>query len=150
MSPTFINVYSVTTQAISAGQPVVFDAIRNVMGNIGHIPFTSQVCLWQPGYYFISVLLHHLEVCQFSFFLNNAPIDNPFSSPTAATLLAYNAILHITPNDIITPCSIAPGGFAAILETVNHISYIPIINLDNTAGSAPNDISASMNIFLLA
>ena len=149
MSPTFINVYSVTPQAIGVGQPVVYDAIRNVMGNIGHIPFTSQVCIWQPGYYYISTLLHHLEVCQFSFFLNSIPIDNPFSSPTASTILAYNAILYISPNDIIMPCSIAPGGFAALLETINHISYVPIINLDNSAGSAPNDISASMNIFLL-
>jgi hypothetical protein len=150
MSRTFINVYSSSPQSVLVGQPVIYDAIRNSMGNIGHMPFTPQVCIWQPGYYYISTLLHHIEVCQFSFFLNGLPVDNPFSSPTGATVLAYNAIIYISPNDIIMPCSIAPGGLAAVLETVNHISYIPSITLNNAAGSAPGDITASMNIFLLA
>ena len=150
MSQTFINVYSSTPQTILSSQPVIYDAVRYQMGNVAHIPFTSQICIWQPGYYFVSTLLHHLEVCQFSLFLNGLPTDSPFSSPTAATMLAYNAIVYISPSDISMPCSMAPSGLAAILETVNHISYIPQITLNNPAGAAPNDITAAMNVFLLA
>ena len=150
MSQTFIHVYSVTPQNIIAEQAVMYDAINNIMGNIGHVPFTSQVCVWQPGYYMISTMLHHLQACQFSIFVNGALHNSPFSSPTAATLLAYSSIVYISPSDLIMPCSIAPGGFAAVIETVNHTSYIPVISLNNAAGSAPNDICAAMIVFLLA
>jgi hypothetical protein len=150
MSQTFISVYSVSPQAIPAEVPVIFDAFSTQMGNIGHMPFTSQICIWQPGYYYISTLIHHLEVCQFALFINGAINGFPFSSPTAATILAYNTIIYISPNDIMMPCSLAPGGLAAYIETVNHTSYIPIINLDNSAGSAPNDITGAMTVFLLA
>jgi len=56
----------------------------------------------------------------------------------------------ITPNDMINETSLSPSGFAACLETVNHTSYNPIINLDNPGGSAPNDATATMNVILLA
>jgi hypothetical protein len=150
MSHTFINVYSTTVQSILGEQPVIYDAVHHQMGNVGHIPFTSQVCIWQPGYYYVSTLLHHIEVCQFAIFLNGVMTDNPFSSPTAATMLAYNCIIYISPTDIVMPCSMAPGGLAAILENVNHSSYIPSITLNNPGGSAPNDITCSMMVVLLA
>jgi hypothetical protein len=150
MSQTFINIYSTSLQVIVTEQPVIYDAIRNKLGSIGFIPFTSSICIWQPGYYYVATMVHHIEVCQFSIFLNGVLIDTPFSSPTAATLLYYNTIIYVSAADIIMPCSLAPGGLAAMLETVNHSSYLPSITLNNPAGSAPNDITAAMTVFLLA
>jgi len=59
-------------------------------------------------------------------------------------------IIHITPNDLVNETSLSPSGFAAALETVNHTSFNPSIRIDNPGGSAPTDMSASMNVILLA
>jgi hypothetical protein len=150
MAPTFINVYSQTVQFIAAEQPVVFDGIRNQMGNIGHMPFTSQICIWQPGYYYVTTDLHHIEACQFAIFLNGAIYGNPFSSPTGATGLSHNLIMYISPNDIVNPCSLAPSGLAAYVETYNHTSFNPLIKLNNPGGSALNDVTCAMSMILLA
>jgi hypothetical protein len=120
------------------------------MGNIGHVPFTSQICIWQPGYYYVTTVLHHIEACQFAIFLNGVMYSFPFSSPTGATGLSHNTIIYISPNDIMMPCPMAPGGLAAYLETVNHTSFNPLIKLNNPGGSAPNDICSSMSVILLA
>jgi hypothetical protein len=150
MAPTFINVYSTTVQFIATEQPVIYDAIRNQMGNIGHMPFTPQICVWQPGYYYVTTVLHHVEACQFAIFLNGVIYGNPFSSPTGATGLSHNMIIYISPNDIMMPCSLAPGGLAAYIETYNHTSYNPLIKLNNPGGSAPNDVVSAMSVILLA
>lgn len=51
---------------------------------------------------------------------------------------------------MIEPTSLSPSGFAAAIEVVNHTSYNPIIKLNNPGGSAPNDLTASINVILLA
>jgi len=51
---------------------------------------------------------------------------------------------------MINETSLSPFGFAACLETVNHTSFNPVIRLDNPGGSAPSDVSALMNVILLA
>jgi hypothetical protein len=150
MSHTFITVVSATKQQIPAEQPIVYDFTLNQMGNIGHLPFTSKIYVWQPGYYYVTTLFHHIEACQFAIFLNGSIYNNPFSSASAGVQCYYDMIIHITPNDMINETPLSPTGFAAALETVNHTSYIPIITLDDEAGSAPNDASATMNVILLA
>jgi hypothetical protein len=150
MSQTFISVHSGTTQTILVEQPVVYDSILNQMGNIGHVPFTSKIYIWQPGYYYVTSAVHHIEVCQYAIFLNGNMYGFPHSSSTGATILYIDMIINITPNDMINETSLSPSGFAACLETVNHTSFLPFTVLNNPAGSAVPDSTASMNVILLA
>jgi hypothetical protein len=150
ISQTFINVYSSTLQNVGVGTPVIYDGFINQSGSVGHIPFTSQVQVWQPGYYFISTMIHVVEPVQFALFLNGALYGLPFSSSTGSAILCHDMIMYIGPNDIITPSPLSPTGFAATVETVNHISFNPNALLNNPAGSAPNDITCNFTLFLLA
>jgi hypothetical protein len=120
------------------------------MGGIGMAPFTSKVYVWQPGYYNIQVILHHIEACQFQLFKNGIPRGSPFSSPTGATLLTHMSIIYIDPSDFTEPTSLSPTGFAVAIELVNHTSYNPAIRLDNPGGSATNDLVANLTMFRLA
>jgi hypothetical protein len=150
MSRTFIHVFTVTAQTIPLETPIIYDANRNAIGNIGHNPFTSQVYVWQPGYYYLHTNLHIIEACQFAIFLNGTMYGNPFSSSTGASHLNHEMIMYISPEDMINETSLSPTGFAAVIETYNHTSYNPTANINNPAGSVPNDETASMVIFLLA
>jgi hypothetical protein len=150
MSQTFINVYSTTQQTIPLETPIIYDANRNVYGNIGHNPFTSQIYVWQPGYYYVHTILHIIEACQFAIFLNGNMYGNAFSSSTGAAQLGHEMIMYISPNDMINETSLSPSGFAAVIETYNHTSYNPTANINNPSGSVPNDDTASMVIILLA
>jgi hypothetical protein len=127
----------------------MYDVALNQMGNIGHLPFTSKIYVWQPGYYYINSGIHHIEVCQFSVFKNGVIYGNPYSSSTGATNLIMNLIMYIAPEDMTNETSLSPTGFAACIETVNHSSFLPFIILNNPAGSAPNDICASTVVVFL-
>jgi hypothetical protein len=150
MSQTFISVYSSTVQQIFPEQAIVYDAIINQMGNIGHVPFTSKILVWQPGYYYVTTSLHTIESCQYAIFLNGNMYNNPFSASTGASTLYHDLIIRITPEDMINETPLSPFGFAASLETVNHTSFNPFTILNNPAGSVANDICANMNVILLA
>lgn len=150
MSQTFINIYSTTPQTVPLETPIIYDAIRNVNGSITHVPFTSQIYVWQPGYYYVNTQLHIIEACQFSVFLNGNIYGSPFSSSTGAADLNHALIMHITPADMVIPTSLSPTGFAAVVETYNHTSYNPTAQLNNPSGSAPNDVVATMIMILLA
>lgn len=91
-----------------------------------------------------------IEACQFAIFLNGTMYDNPFSSSTGAAQLGHELIMYISPADMINETSLSPTGFAAVLQTVNHSSYNPTANINNPAGSVPNDETASMVVILLA
>jgi hypothetical protein len=114
------------------------------------MPFTSKIYVWQPGYYYVTTVLHHIEACQFAIYLNGSLYAYPFSSPTGATHSYNDIIVHITPEDMVNETSLSPSGFAACLETFNHTSFNPNVKLNNPGGSAPNDLTASMNVILLA
>jgi len=150
MSQTFIDVYSTTVQNVALETPVIYDAIRNQMGAIGFNPFTSQIYVWQPGYYYVTTTLHIIEPVQFAIFLNGAMYGNSFSSSTGSAELYHDIIVYISPNDMIVETSLSPSGFAATLETINHTSFNPNAILNNPAGSVPNDVVAKMVVFLLA
>jgi hypothetical protein len=150
MSQTFITVVSNTTQTVTTENPIIYDFTLNQMGSIGHIPFTSCIYVWQPGYYYVTTIFHHIEACQFAIFLNGNIYGSAFSSPTGATHSYNDLIIKITPEDMIRETSLSPSGFAACLETVNHTSFNPNIKLNNPGGSVLPDMAASMNVILLA
>jgi hypothetical protein len=150
MSKTFIDVYSSTVQNVLVGSSVVYDNFIQKMGSIDLLPFTSKIYIWQPGYYYVTTHLHVIEPVQFAIFLNGNISGIPFSSSTGSAILYHDVIIHITQNDMIIPTTLSPSGFAATLETVNHISFNPNAILNNPAGSAPNDNTAKMVVILLA
>jgi hypothetical protein len=120
------------------------------MGGLNMNPLSSKVYVWQPGYYNIQTLFHHIEACQFQIFKNGLPRGSPFSSPTGATMLTHTSIIDLQPVDFTEPTTLSPTGFAAAIEVVNHTSWNPAIRLDNPGGSAPNDLCASITMFRLA
>jgi hypothetical protein len=144
-------VYSTTKQTIPLETPITYDAARNTIGNIGHNPFTSQIYIWQPGYYYVHTILHIIEACQFAIFLNGTIYGNAFSSSTGAAQLGHEMIIYISPADIMmNETALSPTGFAAVLETFNHTSYNPTATINNPSGLVPNDDTASMVVILLA
>jgi hypothetical protein len=149
-SADFIHVYSESEQTILTEFPIVFDGVRYVMGGLGMAPFTSNVYVWQPGYYNIQTLFHHIEACQFQIFKNGVAFGSPFSSPTGATMVTYTSIIYIDASDLTEPTSLSPTGFATKIEVRNHTSYNPAIRLDNPGGSALADLTASLTMFRLA
>ena len=124
-----------------------------MVGNCAFTPGTSELWMWEPGYYFASMTVHHKEPCQFAIIKNGVFQVNGgiFSSPTGATQSATSLILYIDASDLISATPLSPSGFACKLEVKNHTSYAPIIGLNGTsgAGSAVPDIVASLNLILL-
>ena len=123
-------------------------------GACGALSNTSQLLFWSAGYYNIYFNIYHLEPCQFTIFLNGAPIlGTTVGSPTGSAQNSSSVIVYISPTDILYyPTGLSPSGFAATIEFVNHTSFAPVINLDGASGSgsAPNQIVATVVIFKLA
>ena len=115
-------------------------------------PNTTEIYVWQPGAYYITTNLHHIEPCQLSIFKNGAAVlAGIFSSPTGATQATSTLIHTVTAADMTSPTSLSPTGFAARFQLVNHTSYAPLITLDGAggAGSAVPDITCYMSFVLL-
>jgi len=153
LSETFIHAYSITPQNVSTEQPIIYDTVSAMVGNCAHLPFTSEVWLWEPGYYYISLTIHHKEPCQFSLIKNDVfQVDGGvFTSPTGSTQSTSTLIIFVQPSDIISATALSPSGFACKLEVKNHTSYAPVISLDGTSGggSAEPDNVASFTVILL-
>ena len=153
MSETFIHAYSVTPQLVGIEAPVVFDYASAIIGNCGFVNFSTEVFVWQTGYYFATVNLHHKEPCQFSIMKNDIVVvpGGIFSSPTGSTQSSCSLIMYVDESDIISTTSLSPSGLACKIQLRNHTSYVPIVSLDGTsgAGSATPDINCSMSLVLL-
>jgi hypothetical protein len=124
-----------------------------MVGNCAHLPFTSEVWLWEPGYYYIALTLHHKEPCQFSLIKNDVFQVNGgvFTSPTGSTQSTSTLIIFVQPSDMVSATALSPSGLACKLEVKNHTSYAPVISLDGTSGggSAEPDNTASFTVILL-
>ena len=109
--------------------------------------------MWQSGYYYVTVSLHHKEPCQFSIIKNDIVVvpGGIFSSPTGSTQSVCSLIMYVDASDLISPTALSPSGFACKVQLRNHTSYAPVISLDGTsgAGSAEPDINCSISLFLL-
>ena len=93
-----------------------------------------------------------MEPCQFSLFKNNVVVQGAtFASPTGSTQNSHSIILEIYPNDINQVTPISPFNIACKLSVINHTSYAPVIELNGVggAGSAPNEVVATLTIILL-
>jgi hypothetical protein len=150
---TFIHAYSNTAQNIATEQAVMFEQVGASYGDCSHLAGSSSTYVWRKGYYYISVILHHVEPCQFAVMKNDVFTLNSgiFSSPTGSTQINHAFITYIDDMDMISATSVSPTGFACKLQIKNHTSFAPIIQLDGVsgAGSATPEVIASLSIILL-
>ena len=150
---TFIHVFATNPQILDIEEPIVFDANTVMVGGCGFMPSSPDIWIWTPGYYYVSITIHHKEPCQFSIIKNNVFVVNGgvFSSKLANTHITATLIFQIEPSDIITASPMAPDGLACKLQLKNHISNINPITIQNpNTGSATPDSLASMTLLLLS
>jgi hypothetical protein len=150
---TFIHVFATNEQVLDIEEPIVFDSNTVIVGGCGFVPSSPNIWVWTPGYYYVSITIHHKEPCQFSIIKNNVFVVNGgvFSSKLANTHITATLIFQIEPSDIITAYSLSPNGMACKLQLKNHISNINPITIQNpNTGSAIADSLASMTLLLLS
>ena len=150
---TFIHVFATNAQVLDIEDPIVFDSNTVIVGGCGFVPSSPDIWVWTPGYYYVSITIHHKEPCQFSIIKNNVFVVNGgvFSSKLANTHITATLIFQIEPSDIITAYSLSPNGMACKLQLKNHISNINPITIQNpNTGSAIADSLASMTLLLLS
>lgn len=150
---TFAHIFSITAQNIATEQAVVFENNQILMGDCDHVVGSSSLYIWRTGWYYLSVVLHHTEPCQFAVMKNDVFATNGgiFSSPTGSTQINHAYILYIDDMDMISATPSSPTGFACKLQVKNHTSFAPIIQLDGVsgAGSATPETIASLSVILL-
>jgi hypothetical protein len=148
-SATFINIVSVTSQTLSLDQPVVFDYTVYSAGSSGHLPGDTDIWLWQSGYYYVYINIHHLGPCQFTLIINDdaVTVGNIFSSENGSQN-SHSAIIMIPPSQISLPTPVSPTGLGARLRVINHSSVVNIVSTTG-AGNASPDTSAIIDIILL-
>jgi len=153
ISNTFLNIYNTSHQQVLKNTPILFESNNYIQGSCAHLPGTSQIYLWNPGFYYVYTNIYHIEGCQFSIFKNvNSVI--PGSTIGSLTGSAQNSsivILQVTPDDIVAPCESAPDGKACLIEVYNNTPYIPFVTLYDSSGLgyAIPQINATLSIFLL-
>ena len=108
--------------------PVIFENNNIVYGDMAHDVGSPDLIVWRAVYYYITVILHHVEPCQFSVIKDDvfAVNNGIFSSPTGATQISHTLIVYIAPEDIITETTLSPTGFACKLQVKNHSSFGPL------------------------
>ena len=153
LSPTFLHIYNLTETELLVEENVNFDKNGEIVGSCGHVPNTTDVWIWEPGYYYIYTNIYHLEACQFSLFKNNIFLINgtTIGSPTGSSQNSTSVIIRIDPSDLTEPTSLSPSGFAALIQLRNHSSFITTITLNGHGGSgyAIDQINAVLTIILL-
>jgi hypothetical protein len=150
---TFLHVDRETDQVLLAEESVIWDSNPVVYGNAGVTLGESELYIWESGYYHVYYNLYHQEACQFTIFKNNVVLPGTtIGSPTGSSQNSSAVIFQLTDADFISPTDLSPTGFAAKLQVVNHISYIPLVTLNGLtgSGSASPQITATVTIFKLA
>jgi hypothetical protein len=152
ISNTFIYVYTIKEQTVLQNNPVIFDQASCLIGHCIHIPDTSEIWVWKPGYYQISVHINQLEASQISV------VKNGTMNLTGATIgslsgssLSTTFITQILDTDINIETTNSTTGVACKIQVVNNTVHYPSITL-YAAESAGNTIpqnSASFSMILL-
>jgi hypothetical protein len=147
-----VNAYSTSEQKIEKGGYIVFDNTNSLFGNCIHIPNTSEIYIWRPGYYSVYTSIFHMEACQFSL-LKNSQFIAPVSTVGSFFGSSQNTnyfIIQLTEEDMITPAEFSNTGYACKLQIVNntrtsYISYVTLIGSFSTGNQLPQ-ITASITI----
>jgi hypothetical protein len=120
--PTFINAYSNSEQKIEKDKCIIFDYTNSLFGNCIHIPNTSEIYIWRPGYYSVYTSIFHMESCQFSLIKNSkfiAPVSTVGSFFGSSQNTNY-FIIQLEENDMIMPLALSNTGYACKLQIINN------------------------------
>lgn len=152
-SQTFIQVYSLNEQKLTGGTAVAFEAHNSCYGCCAHEPNSSEIWLWNPGYYQVYSNLYHLEACQFSLVKNSNTIfpEHTIGSLAGSSQNSTTSIIQIKDTDITLPTPLSPNGLGCKLELINNTINMPSVTLIGSL-SASNplaQISASLSLFRL-
>ena len=151
---TFIHADRTTDQVLAQEDNVIFDESGPIYyGGATLDPSTSDILIWQPGWYKLFFNVCHQEPCQFAVFMNNTLVPGTIiGSPTGASQNSSTVIFHITASDASgTATDLSPTGFAALIHLRNHTSYVPFVTLNGVggSGSALPQIVANISIHSL-
>jgi len=134
---------------VNVGDAFGFDSNRDVVGAIGHVPGSTDICIWEAGDYYLTGNCFHLEPIQLSIFRNGVPLEGAiFGDQLAATDLAYCRLFRIRPSNLIEPCALSPTGFAAIITIRNWQSFTPI-NQNGHVGTGQLTDLINMNLIII-
>jgi len=152
ISSTFINLYSTMQQKILFNQPIIFDRIISIHGHCGHTSNTSEIWIWEPGYYYISVNINQLQAGNFALTKNGSLIPGSSHGSLVGSSLQLGCIFTILNEDININNVISPTGLAAKIEVINNTANYPFITLyanDNSEQMVAQN-SASLVMFSIA
>jgi hypothetical protein len=152
VSSTFIQVFSTIEQKIHHNEPIIFENYSNVYGDCAHLPNTSEIWLWRPGYYFVTAIISQLEAGQFSLVKNGMinVLGGTYGSLTG-TILPITSIINISNDDINIPVTVSPTGMCCKIQLVNNSTQFPFITLygASSAGNTTPQNTASISLLLI-
>jgi hypothetical protein len=152
-STTFLNIYNTNQQQVFANSPILFALNNYIDGSCAHNPGTSEIHIWQKGYYYVYTNIYHIEACQFSLYKNKNTIvpGSTIGSLTGSCQNSCLVIVQISEDDICNDCPYAPNGKACVLEVYNKTPYIPFVTLYDISGLGyiNPQINATLTLFLL-
>lgn len=134
---TFLNAYSITEQTIPFGSAVLFDTHSAMEGNCFHEAKTSDIWIYQSGYYNITININTVEPAQFSL-VKNALTIIPGTTMGSISGLAnnnINTIIYISDNDMMEQLMYSQSGIACKLQVINNTQYSEHISLYGAASA---------------
>lgn len=149
----FINVYSITEQAIDCGSPIQFDTHTACCGDCYHGENSTDIWLWKAGYYQVSVNIYSIESVQFSLVMNDSIVipGTTFGSLTGLSSNNMTAIICIEDSDMDLQLDCSPSGYGCKLQVVNNTCYLQYVTLYGSSCSSNVILqnTASMTIIKL-
>ena len=119
-------------------------------GNCGFL--NSDIYFWQPGSYFVTINIHHIEQCQIYLLKNNSLVtgSNSFFS-LINNQNSNHFIINITETDITETYSSSPSGLACKINlNINSLGNVGInINDPSELNLTIPTTYASMSFLLL-
>ena len=141
---TFISVYSIIEQHVDQGKPILFDMHSAIYGYCFHEPNTSDIWIWKPGFYSISINVYSVDPMQLSLVKNETTIipGTTTGSLTGLSAVSTTGIIYICINDMTMEKAYSPSGYGCKLQVVNNTTYTPYITL---YGSTSSDSTIHQN-----
>ena len=123
-------------QTINVESPVVYDNSQNVVG-LEYLPATGEVRVSEDGVYKVFFLIASSIACQFTIFVNGAPVPSTTNGTNrGAGQLTVRALLALKKDDVIS--------------VRNHTSAETIILTGGTVGGKLLSIDAALTVFKVA
>jgi hypothetical protein len=153
IAPTFLHVFSTVPQTLCLDESVVFDSNSILFGGCSFVVGTSDIWLWNTGYYYITITVHHNEPCQLCLIKNESMVVNGgiFHSNDELSHITASLIFCIEPADLITTYPSSPSGVACRLQLTNFTSSTPFVSLNTPhAECTTPDVISSITIIMLS